>query len=115
MTYIPKQKDIVWIDFDPQRGREIKKRRPALVLSSDIYNKRTHFVIVSPITSTIRNIPGYFTLQNYETHGQVAAAQIYSLDASANAQRAIQFIESMRDEDFYRVAQIVYFNFDFPF
>ncbi|WP_154064494.1 type II toxin-antitoxin system PemK/MazF family toxin, partial [Enterococcus faecalis] len=29
----PKQKDIVWIDFDPSKGKEIRKRRPALVVS----------------------------------------------------------------------------------
>ncbi len=24
MAYLPKQKDIIWINFDSQRGREIK-------------------------------------------------------------------------------------------
>lgn len=115
MTYSPKQKDIVWIDFNPQRGREIKKRRPAIILSSNEYNKTTGFVIVSPITSTIRNLPGYITLNNYEIHGQVVAAQVYSLDASENAHRKISFVEKMRDEDFYRIAQIIYYNFGFEF
>ncbi|KRO11751.1 hypothetical protein IV64_GL002140 [Lactiplantibacillus xiangfangensis] len=52
---------------------------------------------------------------NYQTHGQVVAAQIYSFDASPTANRQIDYIETMRDEDFYRAAQIVYYNFDFPF
>jgi mRNA interferase MazF len=34
VVYLPKQKDVVWIDFNPQKGREIQKYRPALVLSS---------------------------------------------------------------------------------
>lgn len=67
MTYLPKQKDIIWIDFDPQRGREIKKRRPAVVLSSNLYTQNTGFVIVSPITSTMRDLPGYFSLNGYNT------------------------------------------------
>jgi len=115
MTYSPKQKDIIWVDFDPQRGREIKKRRPALVLSSNLYNQNTGFVIVTPITSTIRDTPDYVNLTDYQTHGQVAAAQVYSFDASSRANRAVSYIETMRDEDFYRIAQIVYYNFDFPF
>jgi len=116
MAYTPKQKDLIWVNFDSQRGREIKKRRPALILSSDLYNQNTGFVIVAPITSTIRDLPGYLTLSdNYQIHGQVVAAQIYSFDASPNANRQIDFIETMRDEDFYRTAQIVYYNFDFPF
>lgn len=31
--YIPTKGDIVWIDFDPSTGKEIKKRRPTLVVS----------------------------------------------------------------------------------
>ncbi|WP_251898907.1 type II toxin-antitoxin system PemK/MazF family toxin [Lactiplantibacillus paraplantarum] len=115
MTYLPKQKDIIWIDFDPQRGREIKKRRPAVVLSSNLYTQNTGFVIVSPITSTMRDLPGYFSLNGYNTHGQIAAAQIYSFDATPRAGRSITYIETMRSADFYRVAQTVYYNFDFPF
>lgn len=30
--YIPEQGDLVWIDFDPQIGREQAGRRPALIL-----------------------------------------------------------------------------------
>ncbi|MFD0896839.1 type II toxin-antitoxin system PemK/MazF family toxin [Loigolactobacillus binensis] len=115
MAYTPKQKDIIWVNFDPQRGREIKKRRPALILSSNTYNRNTGFVIVAPITSTLRNQPGYFTLHNYETHGQVVAAQIHSFDAAPRANREIGFIETMRDEDFYRIAQIINYNFGFAF
>ncbi|AYJ43143.1 type II toxin-antitoxin system PemK/MazF family toxin [Lactiplantibacillus pentosus] len=115
MTYLPKQKDIIWIDFDPQRGREIKKRRPAVILSSNLYTQNTGFVIVSPITSTIHDLPGYFSLNGYDIHGQVVAAQIYSFDARPKAGRNITYIETMRNVDFYRVAQTVYYNFDFPF
>jgi mRNA interferase MazF len=110
-----RQKDIIWIDFDPQKGREIKKRRPALILSSDSYNQQTGFLIVAPITSTLRALAGYYTLAGYKTVGQVIAAQVYSLDASDKAQRHATYIETMRDTDFYQVAQIVYYNFGFPF
>ena len=30
---VPKQRDIILLNFDPQTGTEIKKRRPAVVLS----------------------------------------------------------------------------------
>jgi mRNA interferase MazF len=30
--YIPDKGDIAWIDFEPQKGKEIAKTRPALVL-----------------------------------------------------------------------------------
>lgn len=114
MDYVPKQKDIVWIDFDPSKGREIRKRRPAVVLSSNEYINATHFVIVSPITSTIRDLPTYITLNDqYKIHGQVNCQQIYSYDITNKANRNIEFVEKMKDEDFYRIAQLILWDFHF--
>ncbi|MTW31059.1 type II toxin-antitoxin system PemK/MazF family toxin, partial [Streptococcus pneumoniae] len=44
--YIPEKQDIIWIDFDPSVGREIQKRRPAIVVSRREYSERTGFVAV---------------------------------------------------------------------
>ncbi|HEM5994394.1 TPA: type II toxin-antitoxin system PemK/MazF family toxin, partial [Streptococcus suis] len=43
-NYIPQKQDIIWIDFDPSLGKEIQKRRPALVVSSHKYSQMTGFV-----------------------------------------------------------------------
>ncbi len=51
-TIIPEAGDIVVLSFDPQAGREIQKRRPALVLSPKIFNATTGFAWICPITST---------------------------------------------------------------
>ena len=110
-NYIPKQGDIVWIDFSPSQGREIKHRRPAVVLSRDEYNNRMGFVIVSPINSTIRNKPIYYSLDGYKTKGQISTHQIYTLDYTPDANRWIEFIERLRPSDFAQVMQLVNFNF----
>lgn len=115
MAYSPSKKTSSGSILIPNVVAKIKKRRPALILSSNLYIQNTGFVIVSPITSTVRDLPGYFSLHGYDTHGQIAAAQVYSFDATPNAGRNITYIETMRDEDFYRVAQTLYYNFDFPF
>jgi predicted RNA binding protein YcfA (HicA-like mRNA interferase family) len=39
LVYCPKQRDIIWLDFNPQRGREQANRRPALILSASEYNR----------------------------------------------------------------------------
>lgn len=39
--YIQKEGDIVWIDFEPNAGKEIDKVRPALVLSPESFNRKT--------------------------------------------------------------------------
>ena len=109
--YIPKQGDIIKINFSPSRGKEIQHRRPAVVLSRDEYNNRMGFVIVSPINSTIRSRANYFTLVGYRTSGQISTHQIYSLDYSQEANRSIEYIESMTKSDFLQVMQLVNYNF----
>ena len=39
--YIPKQGDIVFLDFTPTKGHEQMGYRPAVVLSNDVFNKNT--------------------------------------------------------------------------
>lgn len=52
--YIPKRRDIAWIDFDPALKGEMGKYRPALILSSHDFNKRG-ICICCPISTSIRN------------------------------------------------------------
>ena len=39
MVTIFEQGDIVYLDFDPQAGHEQKDRRPALVISNNLFNR----------------------------------------------------------------------------
>ncbi len=43
--------DVYWVNLDPTVGTEIKKTRPALVVSPDDMNAALPRVIVAPITS----------------------------------------------------------------
>ena len=49
--YVPEAGDLVWLDFDPQAGREQGRRRPALVLTDQGYNRASGLVVVCPLTS----------------------------------------------------------------
>lgn len=51
MVYAPQRGDAVWLNFDPQSGREQAGRRPALVLSPSEYNQRAGLILACPITS----------------------------------------------------------------
>lgn len=48
---IPKRGEVYLVNFDPTRGAEIKKTRPALILQNDIGNKYSPVTIVAAITS----------------------------------------------------------------
>lgn len=47
----PSRGDIYWVNLDPAVGTEIKKRRPAIIISNDAANKRYHQITVLPLTS----------------------------------------------------------------
>ncbi len=47
----PQRGDVWLVSLDPTQGHEIRKTRPALVVSSDVYNDFNWVVIVIPITS----------------------------------------------------------------
>ena len=88
--YTPDKGDIVALDFDPSAGKEIIKRRPALVISRKAFNEHTGFAIVAPITSTKRGIALEVVLENTNTQGVVLIYQVRSLDIEI---RKVEFIE----------------------
>ena len=56
-TYVPKRGDAVWITLNPQAGHEQAGRRPAVVLSPEIYNGKVGLSILCPITSQVKGYP----------------------------------------------------------
>ena len=49
--YVPSPGELIWINFDPQMGREQGGRRPALVLSLKDYNRKAGLIVCCPVTS----------------------------------------------------------------
>lgn len=78
--YIPERGDIVWLDFDPQAGNEIKKTRPALIVSPKSYNKVTRLALVMPITSKVKNTPFVVPIKEKRVDGLILTDQLRSLD-----------------------------------
>lgn len=84
MVTVFEQGDILYLDFDPQSGQEIKGRRPALVVSNNVYNHFHRLLLVCPITNTDRNLPFHVRLDSRtKTTGVIMCDQIRSLDVSA--------------------------------
>ena len=55
--YVPDAGDIVWLQFDPQAGREQAGHRPAVVLSPAGYNGRAGMIVCCPTTTRIKGYP----------------------------------------------------------
>ena len=104
-TYVPKQGDLVTLDFDPQSGHEQKGRRPALVISKDAFNKATGMAICCPITNTDRRIPFHVPITSRTSlTGFVMCEQVKSLDFRA---RGLKLIERAPQEVLEDVLAIV--------
>lgn len=51
-----KRREVWWVNFDPSVGGEIKKKRPAVIISNDASNKFLNRVQVVPLTSKTEKI-----------------------------------------------------------
>ena len=80
-SYIPKKGDYIAVTFDPQSGHEQKGRRPALVVSNDLFNRHTGLAIVCPITNTHRGYPFHVAITGSDrVTGVVMVDQVKSID-----------------------------------
>ena len=52
VTY-PRRGEVYLVDFDPTRGAEIRKIRPALIIQNDVGNRHSPVTIAAAITSTV--------------------------------------------------------------
>jgi mRNA interferase MazF len=82
-SYAPEAGDIIWLDFDPQAGREHSKRRPALVLTDARYNRASGLCVVCPLTSVRKGYPFEVPATVDRVQGAVLSDQIKSLDWAA--------------------------------
>jgi len=90
-AYIPKQGDIIAITFDPQSGHEQKGRRPAFVVSKDLFNRSTGLAIVCPITNTERGFPFHIPVpKDSKLKGFIMVEQVKSVDFSSRRAKRIE-------------------------
>jgi mRNA interferase MazF len=78
--YVPCAGDIAWLDFDPQAGREHAKRRPALVVTEQSYNRASGLVIVCPLTSRRKPYPFALPTTLDKVEGAVLVDHVKSMD-----------------------------------
>ena len=80
VSYVPDAGHIVWLEFDPQAGREQAGRRPAVVLTPVSYNKKTSLMICCPLTSQIKGYPFEVLVEIDGIQSVVLSDQVKSLD-----------------------------------
>ncbi len=104
-AFVPRQGDIITITFDPRSGHEQKGRRPAFVVSKDLFNRSTGLVIVCPITSTERGFPFHVPIpKDSKLTGFIMVEQVKSVDFRS---RRAKCIDHSNDELLSEVLSIL--------
>jgi len=78
-TWVPERQDVIWIDCNPQAGREMRDRHPFLVLSPRSFNERTSLVIGVPMTTAEYNADNPFAVAIGPARGRKAGKTSYVL------------------------------------
>ncbi len=106
--YIPKRNDIILIEFESVKGKEIGKHRRAFVLSSLAYNKSTGLLICCPISTSIRGGATEVPVNNLDKPSVVAASLIQTLSwKDRNVKFVAQAETEVMDEVLMRVIPLI--------
>ena len=80
-SYYPDRGDAIWLEFNPQTGREQAGHRPAIIISPKSYNKKVGLAIVCPITSKVKGYPFEVGIPSgHPVDGVILADQVKSFD-----------------------------------
>ena len=89
--YVPRQGDFVALTFDPQSGHEQRGRRPAFVVSKDLFNRTTGLAMVCPVTNTGRGFPFHVAVPaDSGLTGFIMVEQVKAVDYRSRAARLIE-------------------------
>jgi len=81
MSARPRRGDVHWVALDPTLGTEIRKTRPAVVISNDSCNAFGSRVVVIPVTSNVDTLyPGEAKIELRRRPARALGDQIRSID-----------------------------------
>jgi len=79
--------DVFLVNLDPTLGAEIRKTRPAVVISPDEMNRHIRTAIIAPMTTAGRAYPTRVPCRFKNKRGQIALDQIRTVDKERLAKR----------------------------
>ena len=105
VNYIPKQGDIIYLDVGSTIGHEQNGKRPAIVLSNNVFNQYTKMIMICPITTNIKDFPTHYHLEDSKKiNGSVLCEHIKSIDYDA---RKVKFVEKASDNDLLSIVMLI--------
>jgi mRNA interferase MazF len=97
----PRRGDVYWVALDPALGTEIRKTRPAVIVSNDSCNTYGTRVVVLPVTSNTSSLyPGEALVTVQGKNARALGDQLRSIDKKRLRRRLGRLtVGQMRDID----------------
>jgi mRNA interferase MazF len=104
---VMKQFDVYQVNLDPTMGAEIKKSRPAVILSPNAINKHLETVIVAPLTHSIKGYPSRVISQFKNQTGEIVLDQLRAVD-KLRLSKKLGTVDAGTSSDILKVLQTMF-------
>lgn len=97
------QYEIVLVNLDPTIGSEMKKTRPAVIISPNEMNRYLNTIVIAPMTSSSKSYPTRVEVNHNKTKGWIVLDQIRIIDRK----RIIKKLGNLTQKEVEKVKSIL--------